>query len=198
MAPALTNTKPPAWARDEQALTEVVDRAMKGDASTLPVVQALLDGPLRDAMLEAYGNVAAAAERAFVSAFAGDNLVVQEAVRHKLAAVRAELAGPGPSPLERLLVERVALCWLQVYHADSCSARARVCDLARRDFCDRQQSKAQARYLAAVKALVTVRKLLRPPVSPMDLAARPVNEAPAAPRSRRSGPTRTVSEGVVN
>jgi len=39
-------------------------------------------------------------------------------------AMRTELAGPRPSPIERLLVQRVVACWLQVYHADAMAAQA--------------------------------------------------------------------------
>jgi hypothetical protein len=41
---------------------------------------------------------------------------------------------------------------------------------------ERFQDRAQHRYLAAIRQLSTVRKLLRPALSPLDLATRPVSE----------------------
>jgi hypothetical protein len=41
---------------------------------------------------------------------AGKNLINQETIARKYAALTTERAGPQPSPLERLLVERIALC----------------------------------------------------------------------------------------
>jgi hypothetical protein len=49
------------------------------------------------------GNRAWQAERSFIEAAAGDNLVYKEAVTRKMELLRTELAGSSPSPLERLL-----------------------------------------------------------------------------------------------
>ncbi len=50
------------------------------------------------------------ADEAFLRAMAKDNLAFQEAARRKLELLRAELLGPSPSPVERVLAERVAAC----------------------------------------------------------------------------------------
>jgi hypothetical protein len=41
----------------------------------------------------------------------------------------------------------------------------------------RQQDAAHRRHLTAVKTLATVRKLLKPAISPVDLALRPIAES---------------------
>jgi hypothetical protein len=108
------------------------------------------------------GTLAVAIERALVAECAGDNALTREAVHAKLAALRAELAGSEASPLEKLLVERVVLCWLQVHHTDACFVNGKEATIPQADRCQRQQGRVQARYLVALKALVTVRRLLRP------------------------------------
>ncbi|MBA3687334.1 MAG: hypothetical protein H0W81_00625 [Chloroflexi bacterium] len=55
-----------------------------------------------------YGNIAAAAESALVDLYAGRSTGTRAALQRKLANMRVELAGPRPSPLEKLLVERNA------------------------------------------------------------------------------------------
>jgi hypothetical protein len=52
-----------------------------------------------------------------------EGLLDTPSLQKRLAQLQAELEGPEATPLERLLVERVLLCWLQVHHADLCVAR---------------------------------------------------------------------------
>src|SRR2546423_6899623 len=87
-------------------IRKLLDRAHKGDASTLPVLRKMLENPAFVDMLG--GNLAQQAELSLIEAAAGENLSFKEALRRKLELLRAELAGPNPSPIERLLVERAA------------------------------------------------------------------------------------------
>jgi len=96
-----------------------------------------------------------------------------------MAALRTELAGSAASPLEKLLVERVVLCWLQLHQAELAFAGATERTMAQGDYHQRREVRAQARYMAAIKALATVRKLVQPALSPLELATRAINEAPA-------------------
>jgi hypothetical protein len=168
----------------ERVLTDFLTQAAAGEPAALATLRKQLRGPLGAPLVEAFGNLAAAAERACVEAAAGGNAAVREALGVKLAALRAELAGPDAAPLERLLAERVVLCWLQLHHADVYAAQADGGDIPWGDYQQRRQGRAQARYLAAVKALLTVRKLLRPAPSPLDLVSRPVEETTAPRRGR--------------
>jgi hypothetical protein len=177
-------TAPRTREESERLLLDFLERAAKGDPSTQAGLRAMLRGPIGAPLVEAYGNLASAAERAVIASAVGDNHVAREAIQAKLEALRAELAGPDAAPLERLLAERVVLCWLQLHHADVCAAEVGDQVVPRGDFHQRRQSRAQARYLAAIKALVTVRKLLRPPLSPLDLVGRPVPETGSMPRGR--------------
>jgi hypothetical protein len=75
--------------------------------------------------------------------------------------LKSDLLDGGSSPLERLLVERIAVCALQVRVAESRYAAKLVAgdvgDAA--EFYDRQAERAQNRYLSAIKALAQIRKL---------------------------------------
>ena len=43
----------------------------------------------------------------------------------RLSSLKQEILGPAATPLERLLVERIAVCWLQAYLADIRYAQAK-------------------------------------------------------------------------
>src|SRR5262249_56533813 len=111
--------------QDWDGLLQFLNRAARGDPSTRPGLEQLLRDPKQGPPLrQRFGDLAAQVARAFLSLFAQGNLVVEEAALDQLAVQRAELAGSAASPLERLLVERVLLCWVQVCCADALAARA--------------------------------------------------------------------------
>jgi hypothetical protein len=96
--------------------------ADRGNQKALAVTRKLFD--MFPTMWDDYGSLAAAAEGALVDLYAGQSVLTREALRKRLAEMRARLAGPEASPLEQLLVERVVACWLHSYHADFDYARA--------------------------------------------------------------------------
>ena len=98
-------------------------RVRDGDESTLPVVRKLLQDP--HAADQLGGNLAEQAEQSLIRAAAGKDVLFREALSRKLELMRADLSGPSPTPLERLLVERVVACWLQVQDADVRLRRAK-------------------------------------------------------------------------
>jgi hypothetical protein len=126
-----------------------------------------------------YGDLAAQAEQSFVRAAAGKNLAFREGLLAKLQALRGELSGPSPTPLERLLVERVVACWLQVQDADIRYAQLGNVPLSQAEYAQRRMDRAHRRFLSAVKALALVRKLALP-VLQVNIAQQQVNMAGAA------------------
>lgn len=152
-------------------IREVVEAARRGERSALPVLRELLDA--HPAIWHGLGDLAAHAERAWVDLIAGPDPALSEAIARKLQSIKVELAGAAPSPLEKLLVDRVAASWLQVHHADALisQARDRGLSLAQFDHLVRRQERAQRGYLSAIKALATVRKLL-------PAATRPATKGP--------------------
>jgi hypothetical protein len=83
-------------------------------------------------------------------------------VKERLALLKQELAGPNPNPIERLLVDRVGACWLQLAYADTMEADFREGSFADGDYNQRKQDRAHRRFLSAVKMLATVRRLTLP------------------------------------
>ena len=179
-------------------LAQLLKRAEAGDRSVLPQLQRALDG--NAALWRGYGDLAAHAEASLAMLAAGPNLLLAESLKRKLAALKAELGGASPSPLEKLLAERISTSWLQVTYFDGLLAQAGGAGEARLRALQRQQDAAHRRHLAGIKQLALVRKLLRPAPSPLELLRAPVGEtspAPAKPR-RPAGLQRCGAAGVEN
>ena len=117
---------------------------------------------------------------------------------HRYTAARcAARPGPQPSPLERLVVDRIAACFLQLQYADVTYALARDpgASVAALREMQRRQEGAERRYQAALRQLAVIRKLLRPALSPLQLALGTVSEERAAPK-RQTTPASTRLAGV--
>src|SRR4029450_755685 len=96
---------------------------------------------------ETVGDLAQTARQSLIQTISGDNLLAQEAYDRKCAALTKELAGPQPYPLERLLVERIVLCWLHLYSAEALYAQHRQeLSLRQAEFYQPRPRKGQARH----------------------------------------------------
>ena len=92
---------------------ELLYRAEHGDAATLPAVRQLIAEGVAPRV-----DLAQNLEKHMVEMICRDNLLGAEAIRDALSRMRRDLAGGvEPSPLERLLIERIVACWLALqYH----------------------------------------------------------------------------------
>ena len=164
--------KPPSV----EELDEFLRRARKGDASTLPALKKMVGDP--DIVGSLGGDLANEAQESFVNAAAGNDLVFKTALKQKLVNLRTELAGSNPTPLERLLVERIVACWLQLNVADTNFAQAENLTIRQGEYHQDRMDRAQRRYLAAIKTLAIVRKLAIP-VLQVNIARKQTNVAGA-------------------
>jgi hypothetical protein len=161
-----------------EELNALIDRAQHGDKTSLPALREVLKDPA--AVNELGGDLARQAQLHLIAKFSGENLLFKESVRHKLDLLRAELAGPSPTPLEGLLVERVVACWLHLHYLEVIYANKESMSLEMGAYYQRCLSAAQKRYLAAIKALALVRKLAVP-VLQVNIARKQVNVAGPCP-----------------
>jgi hypothetical protein len=155
-------------------LIELTDRAQRGDTTTLPALRELLKDPLTVDLFG--GDLARQAQLTLLSKFSGKNLLYKESLTRKLELLRAELSGPSPTPLERLLVDRVVTCWLHLHHLEMIYAQKESMTLELGSYYQRCISSAQKRYLAAIKTLALVRKMAVP-VLQVNIARKQVNVA---------------------
>jgi hypothetical protein len=103
---------------------------------------------------------------ALIKTIAANDPLTEEALVARLDLLRAQVAGPSPSPLEDLLAERVCSLWLLIESLELLvsaqlsrdNSEHRVPMSYLRDVWKWQES-ASRRYLAALKTLAQVRRL---------------------------------------
>ncbi len=167
-------------------LRELLGRAGRGDLTVLPALRRLLDAAPH--LWRYAGDVARHAEASWIDLLAGGDLLVRESMTRSVAALKAELAGPNATPLERLLAERVAANRLQASQADAAFAQLKGQDItaAQLETCQRRQERTQRSYLEAIKAMATVRKLTANAPS-VAASATAVDEGAGTRRGRSEG-----------
>jgi hypothetical protein len=179
--------------RAQDELAQLLKRAEQGDLAVLPELREALDA---DANLwKHYGDLAVQAEASLILLAAGKNLLLAESLQRKLKALKDELGGESPSPLDRLLVERVVTTWLQTAYFDGLLAQARGASEAQAKMLQRQQDAAHRRHFTAVKTLATVRKLLKPSPSTLELLGYPVGKRAG---DRKQRPRRELAAAMAS
>lgn len=160
------------WVEDLVARAEIGDREALRQAITLCEADPIL-WPTANILQHT-------AERSVLDATVGTDrqLYSRAAVERHMADLRREIAGAYPTPLERLLVDQVVLCWLQALFA--------VVSLAQRqqtgyshwqgEYDQRRAERTQRQYLRAIKTLATVRRL-EAPVVQLNMAEQQINVA---------------------
>jgi hypothetical protein len=149
-------------------LHELVRRG-QGEDGALPEIKLFFDR--RPDLARNLGNALAHAELTLALRIAQQNRVTAEAVLRSQANLRRELAAPGDSRLNELLVAHVAL--LELAHAEAILTAQQADRLSpgRADYLDRRVHRSAARLQAAAKTLAIVRKLMAVVPSPLELAA---------------------------
>jgi hypothetical protein len=160
----------------------LLERAEKGDHSVVPELHRALDADV--ALWRQYGDLALHAEAALGMLAAGTNLLLAESLKRKVQAMKDEVGGEAPSPLDRLLAARVAMTWMETAYFDALVAQSAGASEARLKMLLGQQDAAHRRHLSAIKTLATVRKLLIPAASPLDIATQLDGKNLAARRCR--------------
>ena len=93
------------------SLKSLVEQAQAGDTSILPVIRHWLD---QIPELWEHSHVLAhQVEKAWTNALSGSDLL-KEIVAREVEGLRSQLLGPQPTPLEKLLADHIAMCWLAV------------------------------------------------------------------------------------
>jgi hypothetical protein len=169
----VTNESPEPLSPEQ--IQDILDRAQQGDHTVLPELEHLLDN--QPEIWRRCGDLAGQVQAAWIKVVAGENALLEQSLRRQLDEMRCDLEGGTASPLEKLLVGRVVACWLHTQQADAAAAQARSSDLRLHAFLLKRQESAQKRLLQATQRLAQVRKLLRPALSPFELAMRGSGDA---------------------
>ena len=142
--------------RAAEELKALLARAHEGDREALPQIREILHAV--PSLARELMDPAEIAERSAAGLYAkGDDLLAQEVIPRVLGQMRSELEGENPTPLERLLADRVAATWLQVQCYETLYAQnAGKMTLAQGEHHQRRIDRAHNRHLSAVRALAQV------------------------------------------
>jgi hypothetical protein len=141
----------------------ILKRANEGEGAALVELRELCEG--HPELWAGLGNLAAQAQAMLINVIAGPNEVVAEAVGREAAMLRRDLTEVDATPLERLLVARIVACWLHLHYAEARYAQnIGKITMPQGEYHQRTVERTERRYLAAVKALVQVRRLRTPSV----------------------------------
>jgi hypothetical protein len=140
-------------------INELIRQSKEGDKAARRRIRELTElEPI--GMLRATGGCLAwQIESAKISKLTGDDKMWDSAITHKMRSIRESLGGPDAPPLERLLIERIALAWLDVSDLDFRHASSADLSYAKAEYFSRMRDRANRRYLQALKTLAQVRKL---------------------------------------
>ncbi len=156
----------------QERLNGLLRKAASGDKSALPALRA----ELTDDMWRQMGDAVFQAQHALITLYTGKNALAAEAMERRLSQMRESLTGPAPTPLDRLLAERIATCWLDVNQAERAAAyhfqEGGLIVLG--DYLQRRLDGAHRRYLSAIRTLAQVRRL---PAVQVNIAEQQVNVA---------------------
>lgn len=157
-------------------LHALFDRANDGDKSVLPQVQKLLELDPQGAIQKLHGDLLANNEEMLIRVQANGNDACYYAIQKQTALKREELTGPDPQPLERMLIDCIIICWLQVQRSErECLVSYRL-PLKELEHGEKVRDRAYRRLQQVITSLARIRKLAVPVVQ-INVAKRQVNFA---------------------
>jgi hypothetical protein len=173
---AMSKTKA-IQAPDVSEARQLMSKAQNGDAAAARELFKRIDAAPAGAgaaILE-IGDIAETARGAMINTLSGDNQLFKETTHRKTKSLCEELAGENPSPMEKLLAENVALCWLNLHYYETIYAQnMKEYSRSQAEFHQKRIDRAHRRYLAAIKTLAQVRKLQLPSVQ-LNIGEKQVN-----------------------
>jgi hypothetical protein len=141
-------------------LRDLTEKAQVGDEDAALAIRNILDESPDFAwrFIKGPGKMA---EEALIDEFTRDkDLASKELLKHQLESMRIEVAGENPSPLERLLAERVVATYLQVHVFDAFYAFGmKGGTIIQDDFRHKRLDRAHRRHLSALRTLAQIRKM---------------------------------------
>ena len=146
-------------------LTAMSHLAEKGDErASQALIEACQTVPR---LWEILSTLSSLAVRSWVDLLASERPgteIVRRSIEKEIERKRTEAAGESPSPLERLLAERVALCWVAATYADAEYTRKLKEGMSFREgeYYGKRCEQTNRQLIKAIESLARVRRLLTP------------------------------------
>jgi len=171
-----------------QEFQQLVRKMNEGDQSALLAVRDMLDN--NPEIWRQAGDLGRLSEFTLIQRIAEKNKLAVGMFSRYIESLKEEIAGYAPTPLERLVAQRVVQCWLQVQHVDIAAADTDM-PLPQARFWASRQGQAHRRFISAVKSLTMIRALL-PPAAPRAAIAASADSdsrSPACDKPEQPKPT---------
>ena len=152
---------------------QLVKLANRGSSEALEVLRKRYED--RPELPRIHGDLAWSARESRMKQFLGDKAQGSIlSIREKMQDMINRVAGDSPTQLERLLAERVAMCWLDVQDHEHRYSSLGTDTFAKYEWCSRMLDRAHNRYLSAIKVLAQVRRLSVPLIQ-LNVADKQIN-----------------------
>jgi hypothetical protein len=138
---------------------EILNRANAGDAEALGQYRAMHRADPESFNQFVQGIVLATRDDLVVALFSAESHTQKVALDEYLIRMARDLAGPSPSPIERILADRVTLCWLDAYRCDHGAIHNPYQSVKMTNLLIHRQDRAHRRLLSAIKTLAEIRNL---------------------------------------
>ena len=173
---AMTKEEKEAHHDTVERLKELVEKAAKGDKNPLPEIRKILkESPELAWQIMDFAKYTESHHIKMMVKEEDPGL--KEVLKAQLAFMREEIAGDNPSPLERLLAERIVLTWLQIQLFEDlyASSMPKSMTFAQGNYKQKMIDQAHRRYLSAIRTLAQIRKL--GPAVQINIAEQQINTA---------------------
>ena len=144
---------------DDPKAVELFGRARAGDATALTEVRRMI---CEKKWIDWLGDLGRQATRQLIVKAAGGDVVWESGLTAKVNLLHQELLGDSATVLEVLLVRRVLNGWIAVHALELELTVRPPTDARSREALDKSLSRAQRRYLEAIRELARVRRLEAP------------------------------------
>ena len=148
------------------ALQTLSEKAQKGDeGARTELRKALRESPPE--VISRASDLGRRGQWTLIKAVAANDPLTEETLLARLDFLRADVAGPDPTPLEVLLTERICSLWLLIEALEMLVSAQLSAKLPREHRCPmsflqhvfKWQESANRRFLSAIRELARVRKL---------------------------------------
>jgi hypothetical protein len=156
---AMTKEERKARRATVDRLNELVEKAEKGNREVVPELRKILKA--NPELAWQVMNYSELAQWHFIQRMTRDeDFAKKEVLERQLAAMREEILGEYPSPLERLLAERVIITWLQIQLFEGIyGSSVFKMKTAQDNYFQKKLDQTHRRHLSAIRTLAQICKL---------------------------------------
>ena len=145
-------------------IDKILQRVQRGDNTVLPALRALLTE--RSELATILGDMAEHVQAVLIEQIAEGNQGMRLCIETTMQEHKKRLAGPQPSALETLLIERIMLDWLALHLLElyDVMGQKKSRTVVQAEYMAKRIDHAHRRYHRSLMALAQVRRLMTPMV----------------------------------